>query len=124
NGLYLFETEKLVVRRGRASRLCADPIEAAVRWLAARVGADGSVAFGLDPRSGTDETAGPMLHGRAAVVIQALGMHPSGKQASIRARQWLDREIQRGLSGSSVPSWPAEPALVAGTLALAQLAGL
>jgi hypothetical protein len=126
NGLYVFETDGVIARLGRkrARSVHADPIGAAVRWLAARVASDGTVSFGLDPRADGDELAGPMLHGRAAVVVQALAAHPSGTSAHRRAFRWLDRTIGKVLAGKRVEGWPSEAPLVAGTLALGQLAGL
>jgi hypothetical protein len=125
-GLFLFETETVVARSsdGRHERAAADPLEAAVRWLSARVAPDGAVSFGVDPRAERDEPMGPMHHGRAAVVVQALASHPAGKTAHQRARRWLDRTIRKALSGKSVPGWPSDPPELAGTLALAALAGL
>jgi hypothetical protein len=125
-GLFVFETEGVVARLSdrRLRGAAADPIGAAVRWLAARVASDGRVSFGVDPRSGDDERMGPMFHGRAAVVVQALASHPAGKGAHRRATRWLARAIDQALSGKPVEGWPAEEPLVAGTLALARLAGL
>src|ERR1041385_1449296 len=94
-----------------------------IGWLSERVRADGSVAFGLDPRSTHDEPSGPMLHGRAAVVAEALATHRAGRSAAKRVRAWLEREIRRALSGERVAAWPDDAATVAGTLALAKLAG-
>jgi hypothetical protein len=65
-----------------------------------------------------------MLHGRSAVVVQALAKHPSGRAALGRARRWLEREIRAGLGSKSPEGWPDDAAMVAGTLALAKLAGL
>jgi len=125
-GLFLFETESVVARSsdGPLERAPADPIEAAVRWLSARVAPDGAVSFGVDPRAACDEPSGPMHHGRAAVVVQALGSHPAGKAAHARARRWLDRIVRKALSGKAVEGWPSEAPELAGTLALAALAGL
>jgi hypothetical protein len=88
------------------------------------VGSDGRVAFGLDPRTGESSAEGLMLHGRAAVVLRALGLHPSGERAAGRLRRWLTRELERALAGRPVAGWPPEVPLAAGTLALAQLAGV
>jgi hypothetical protein len=125
NGLFLFETEGVVTRPGGTpGEPPTDRMEAAVAWLAARVASDGRVSFGVDPRSGADELMGPMLHGRAAVVVQALAAHPRGRLARRRATRWLERALADGLSGKPVAGWPAEGPVVAGTLALAALAGL
>jgi hypothetical protein len=122
-GLFIFETDKVVARRRRREHARLDPADAAVRWLAERVDRDGAVHFGLDPRTASDASRGPMHHGRAAVVVQALAAHESGKSAARRALRWLEKEIARALSGEAVDGWPDDPATVAGTLALAELAG-
>jgi hypothetical protein len=123
--LQAFETEHVVVRPGTRTTTALDlaPAEAAVRWLARQVASDGSVSFGVNPRSGERDREGIMSHGRAAVVVQALALHPQGRRAARRARAWLERELARGLAGS-VTSFPREVPLVAGTLALAKLAGI
>ena len=123
--LYAFETETVVARLdpARAPARDLDPTAAAVSWLAQLVAADGSVAFGIDPRSGERHTEGLMSHGRAAVVVQALARHARGRAASKRARAWLERELARGLAGRAA-GFPREVPLVAGTLALAKLAGI
>jgi len=126
SGFFVFETERVVVR-SRVPRVKAAPrsaIEAAVRWLVARVGPDGAVSFVLDPRAPADEPVGPMLHARAAVVIRALAAHPAGARARKRAMAWLGREIASARAGRSLAACPDEAPLVAGTLALAKLAGL
>lgn len=126
DALYTFETDPVTVRLGafrtRSRRVSA--LEAAVRWLAARVEPNGRVSFGVDPRTGEASADGPMLHGRAAVVLQALGKHPAGRSAATRLRGWLTRELGAALAGRMVESWPVEAPLVAGTLALASLAGI
>jgi len=127
--LYTFETESVVARPGapRASRNTMnpelDPADAAVRWLARQVASDGTVTFGLEPRSGERHVEGIMSHGRAAVVVQALALHARGRATAKRARSWLERELSRGLAGR-LATFPRELPLVAGTLALAKLAGI
>lgn len=126
-GLFLYETERVVARLGdarRASRDPQNPVASAVAWLAARVGSNGAVRFGLDPKDGTEPDQGLMLHGRAAVVLRALSAHPGGARAKKRAERWLRREIERALAGKAVPGWPDDVPQVAGTLALAAHAGL
>lgn len=123
-GLFLFETDRVVARSSRVRLRSLSPVEAAVRFLAARVGVDGRVSFGFDPRTGRDEAFGPMHYGRAAVVVKALSAHTAGRAAARRAKQWLERRIREGLSEGRVEAWPTEPAVVAGTLALAKLAGV
>jgi AMMECR1 domain-containing protein len=126
DGLFLFTTDRVVARRTRA-RLPArriDREEAAARFLAGLVDARGAVAFGREPRTGENVASGPMRHGRAAAVIQALATHPAGRGAAERARAWLERELRSGLGRKPPSDWPEERALVAGTLALAKLAGI
>jgi AMMECR1 domain-containing protein len=123
-GLFLFETERVVARSVGFREGSVDPTEAAVRFLAARVQSDGHVTFGFDPRGDSDVLLGPMHHGRAAVVLKALSAHPAGRPAARRAKTWLDRQIRDALAGRRVDGWPAERAAVAGTLALAKMAGI
>lgn len=123
-GLYVFETERVV-----SGPACGEPnrmslLEAAVHWLSERVGSRGAVSFGLDPRMPHDTPTGPMLHGRAAVVVRALAAHASGRGAARRARRWLERELRHGLSGERRGEFPSDASAVAGTLALAKLAGI
>jgi hypothetical protein len=122
-GLFVFETDRVIARRDGSERTPAAPTDAAVRWLSERVEQDGAVRFGLDPRAASDEARGAMHHGRAAVVVQALAMHDAGKTSARRALRWLEKEIARALSGEAVDGWPEDAAGVAGTLALAKLAG-
>ena len=126
DALFTFETDAVVARLGAAPRRASrpSPLEAAVRWLAERVGSDGRVTFGLDPRTGEPSRDGAMLHGRAAVALQALGTHPAGRPAAARLRRWLARDIASALAGRTVDGWPREVPLVLGTLALAVLAGV
>jgi len=141
--LHAFETDSVVVRprasrraavgasrpraaplgASRAAKLELDAVDAALRWLERRVASDGAVTFGVEPRSGERHRDGLMSHGRAAVVVQALALHPRGRKAAKRARVWLEREITRGLAGR-LATFPREVPLVAGTLALAKLAGI
>jgi AMMECR1 domain-containing protein len=99
----------------------ADPIALARAWLAARVGSDGAVAHGIDS-TGAALAPGEMHHGRAAAVVAALAA--SGHRSAARARRWLAREIERGLAGQPAEAWPEDPPRLAGTLALAHLAGV
>jgi hypothetical protein len=135
--LYAFETDDVVVRlaRGRAGEpgaaapvpapaAAAAALDLAARWLRDRVDADGRIAFAVDARGGTPAAAGLMRHGRAALVVQALATHGRSGAAVGRARRWLRGEIEAGLAGRAVAGWPDRPGLVAGTLALAALAGV
>lgn len=122
--LFTFETESVVVRPATSrAALEPDPAGAAVHWLARTVASDGSVAFGIEPRSGERHGEGLMSHGRAAVVVQALALHARGRSAAKRGLAWLERELSRGLAGR-LATFPREVPLVAGTLALAKLAGI
>jgi hypothetical protein len=125
DGLFAFTTERVIARprvRGEGSR--RNPVEAGVRFLAGLVSANGTVAFGREPRTGRDVESGPFRHGRAAAVVQALGAHPAGRDAARRARGWLEREIRAGLGRNPPADWPKDAPGVAGTLALATLAGV
>jgi AMMECR1 domain-containing protein len=126
--LFTFETEDVVARARGEGALEADrswsSVDRAAAWLARLVTADGRVRFGIDLRSRKIHATGPMHHGRAAVVLRALAAHGGHTAALARGRRWLTWEIQRALRGHPVESWPDEPAMVAGTVALACLAGL
>ena len=98
------------------------PEDRAAAWLAAQVSEDGAVCFATSARGRSAEAVGPMHHGRATVVVRALELHGRHAQAVSRARERLDADIRASLSGHPVPGWPDEPALIAGTLALALLA--
>lgn len=125
SGLFLFTTESVRVR-GRAVARAGprDPQDAAARWLAARVAPDGAVAFAVDARSNTVFPHGVFAHGRAAVVIRALSLHGGHPGVAKRASRWLEEQIRAALAGRSVPDFPGEPAQVAGSVALAVLAGI
>ncbi|HEX7453505.1 MAG TPA: AMMECR1 domain-containing protein [Polyangiaceae bacterium] len=124
DGLYLFETESVLARSGQAPELNNDPVAAAAAWLARRVDGDGQVTFGISPRTAHQSRKSPMFHGRAAILVRALLSQVAGRGAAARARRWLESELQRGLAGQAVDQFPKEPALVAGTLALAALSGI
>jgi AMMECR1 domain-containing protein len=103
----------------------ASGVDAAAAWLSTLVGRDGSVTFAVDARRRERHATGVMHHGRAAVLIQALSRHGGFASEARRATSWLEREIARGLAHgeSGVASWPKNDASIAGTLALAMLAG-
>ena len=65
-----------------------------------------------------------MHHGRAAVVVQALATHGGRSALVARARGRLERDVRAALSGAPVQGWSDDPELVAGTMALAILAGV
>ncbi len=126
DGLFAFTTDRVIARaRGvREAVSRRNPVEAGVRFLAGLVAANGAVAFGREPRTGRAVESGPFRHGRAAAVVQALGAHPAGGDAARRARRWLEREIRAGLGRNPPVDWPKDAPGVAGTLALATLAGV
>jgi AMMECR1 domain-containing protein len=121
-GLYAFESEDIVVRRGvrMASSRGAD---AAAAWLASLIDAEGAVTFAVDARTRRRVPVGEMHHGRAASVVQALAAHGKHPRLVALARRRLERDIRSALSGAAIDGWPADPELVAGTIALAVLSG-
>jgi len=124
DGLYLFETETVLARQAEPSELEKNPITAAAAWLAQRVDQKGLVTFGVNPRSGEKHRTSPMFHGRAAILVRALLGQRVGRGAATRARRWLEVELVRALAGRPVEQFPSDPALVAGTLALAVMSGI
>ncbi len=95
----------------------------AALWIARMIEPDGSVLFALDPRGRIVEPRGELHHARSAIAIDALARHGKHRRAVERARRWLGREIEAGLR-SHVEKWPDSRAGVAGTLALACIAGV
>jgi hypothetical protein len=94
----------------------------ATDWLERAVAEDGSVRFSMDAISGRVVSTGPMHHGRAAVVLAALrGQGRSESADRLEAR--LLEDLREGTSGRPPQGWPEQPARIAGTLALACLAG-
>jgi hypothetical protein len=65
-----------------------------------------------------------MHHGRSAQVVKSLREHGGHARAHRRARAWLAEQVRRGVAGRSIEAWPKDAAMVAGTLALAQMAGI
>ncbi len=119
----LVRRERFVIRPSpsRAPRTTA-MIDAAARWLAARIDAEGAVAHGIDARSGRVHRTGPFHLGRAAVVIEALAAHAGHASVVRRAQGWLEFAIEAALEeeGEGLPKSAAERA---GSLALALRAG-
>ena len=122
-GVFVFETERVVVRLGENPPELGDPIEAAARWLAARV-SDAGVTFGFDAANGEGIAEPPMLHGRVAILVRALFSQRAARGTAVRAKRWLERELARGLAGDRSVPLPDSLPLLAGTLALASLAGV
>jgi AMMECR1 domain-containing protein len=123
--VFTFETDTVVARRNeRTARLDEDPVDIAARWLAAQVDSAGCVRFGVDARARVVHDHGDFMHGRAAVVIQALAAHGAYPAKVARARRWLLAEIRAALRGHRRSTWPADRAAAAGAVALAVLAGV
>jgi AMMECR1 domain-containing protein len=120
--LHLFHAESV------GSRAVAtgdeDAVDRAAAWLARQVAREGSIRFAVDPHTGADLGRGTMYHGRAATLVHALAAHGGYASVVTRARRWLAREIDAALASRAVEAWPADPAMIAGTLALAVRAGL
>lgn len=123
DGLFLFETSRVVARLAEAPPPLGEPVAAAASWLARRVG-EGDVDFGFDPRTGTGVDDPPMFHGRVAVLLRALLAQRSERGAAARAKRWLEAELARGLAGDRRVALPDSLPVLAGTLALASLAGI
>ncbi|MES1178045.1 MAG: AMMECR1 domain-containing protein [Myxococcales bacterium] len=123
-GLFRFETETVIARQNPANELSEDALEAAAGWLARRVDADGRVTFGIEPRTAQARPLSPMYHGRSAILVRALFAQGNSRGAAVRARRWLETELKDALAGKAVAQFPKEPALIAGTLALASLCGV
>ncbi len=82
------------------------------------------MAFAVDARSCSVFPSGVFHHGRAATVIQALAAHGGYPRHVARARRWLASDARDAIAGRAVAGWPATPAAIAGTLALAVRAGV
>ena len=124
--LFLFASDDVVFTPAGAIR---DPAgtaaERGARWLARLVDARGAMAYAIDPVTGARIERGGAYHARVAVAIEALGRIGGHPSALARARGALAREIERALRGrDAVASWPAHPAQIAGSLALAMRAGV
>lgn len=117
--LAFIESERFVFRPKRVSLRRMTLADLAARWLAQRVGGDGSIAWGVDARAARTHRTGAFHLGRSAVVIAALEAHGGHPKHAVRARRWLSARIREGGEG-----WPRDAAGQAGTLALAMRAGL
>jgi len=114
--------EPSALRAARASDPTTQVVDRAAAWLAARVGETGAVEFALDARTRQPEAVGQLQHGRAAIALRALSAHGGHRQAVERGSMRLRADVTAALGGAVVPGWPDDPALVAATLALVQLA--
>jgi AMMECR1 protein len=120
---FLFETDVVVCRMGGPRMRARDTRAQAAKWLSQLVSEEGEVLFALDGRTGLSQKVGPMHHGRSASLLQALARHGGYVREVTRGRRRLERDIREALAGRSPPGWPTDPSHVAGTLALATLAG-
>lgn len=122
--IVLFEAEDVSSSSPRRSSAPFSATRAAASWLSRVVRSDGHVTFLVDARSRSAMDRGPFHHGRAAVVVRALATS-GADAAATRARDRLERDVRRALRGSArVDAWPDRPSEIAGTLALAILAGV
>jgi AMMECR1 domain-containing protein len=125
--IYRFAAEEVVVHArggGGAAGTGGAPLDRAARWIAVRVAEGGRVELAIDARSGAPADGGGMLHGRAAVAVQALKAHGGEARAARRAAGWIEAQIRAALAGRAVAGWHDDPPRIAGTLALAALAGI
>jgi AMMECR1 domain-containing protein len=128
--LFAVTTDEVVVRSptprgaGRSRIRALTPRDQAAAWLARLVGDDGAVAFAVEARRRQLLPTGAMHHGRAASVVRALEQHGGYPTVARRATDWLAVAISDALGGKPVVGWPTDPAMVAGTLALAHMAGV
>lgn len=120
--LFLFETECLVVYPDRGVPV-ASHTDAAAAWLAGLIDRDGAMVFEVDGRTAIGDRIGVMMHARVAVALAALAKHGGFERRRRVALRRLTSEIGRALSGDAVDGWPTAPASIAGTLALASMAG-
>lgn len=118
----LDDTEAVSARA--AARSGARDVDYAAAWLARMIDARGTVAFAIDARSRVLQPDGELGYARSAIAIEALAAHGGHARTVERARRWLGREIARAIRGERVTGWPEDRASVAGTLALACLAGV
>jgi AMMECR1 domain-containing protein len=125
--LFVFRSEDVVIRESRprpARGAGSSSIEMAAAWLSRLVDARGDVLFAIDARSGARSTTGTLHHGRSAMVVRALLAHGGFATVAARAQARLAEDVRRGLRGGALLGWPAESDRMAGTLALATLAGI
>ena len=115
--VWLLDVDEVSSRAVRARA----PRAAAKTFLESLVAGSGEVAFEMDAATGALASSGTMRHGRAAVAIEALAALGSPKAR--KARAWLARAIDRGLSRGG-EGWPERPDVILGTLALAARAGV
>jgi len=78
----------------------------------------------LDANSGAEEVLGEFYHGRAALVLLALDRVAPQHPSTQRLRCFLAEQLALVANARPPAAWPAEPAAIAGTLALLKLAGI
>jgi len=121
------EPARLVLSPSAAAEATAER-ERAIRqgatWLAQAIRADGSLRLTLDASKGTEEVHGDFYHGRAALVLLALDRVAPEHPSTGRLRGFLAEQLALVANARPPASWPAEPAAIAGTLALLKLAGV
>ncbi len=123
DGLFAFETSRVVARLQELTPRASEPITAAASWLGARVH-ESHVDFGFEPTTGEGIADPPMFHGRVAILVRALFAQSTARGAAVRAKRWLEDELRRGLRGDSRVALPNSLPLLAGTLALCALADI
>lgn len=120
--LWIFETDRVVATQ-EASEGRGSGAAAAAAWLAGMVRADGSVVFSADARTGAGRLTGDLHHARVATALRALGRQGDFGECVAIARRRLAADMRAALAGRDVAGWPKERDRIAGTLALASLAG-
>jgi AMMECR1 domain-containing protein len=120
--LWIVETERVVASQDpheASSGACA-----AAAWLAGMVRSNGEIVFSVDATTAVGCRIGPMHHARIAVAVRALAKHGGFERRVASARRRLAADLRSGLAGHDVEGWPSNRGMVAGTLALASLAGV
>lgn len=120
--LFLFETERVVVYDHAFPKASAN--DAAAAWLSGMIAPSGEMFFEVDGTTAVGDAVGAMHHARISVALTALAAHGGFEARRKRALRRLGSDIGDALAGRDVAGWPRGPAHVAGTLALASLAGV
>jgi hypothetical protein len=124
--VFAIRTQDIVVRPRDAQTVAqsASPRDEAASFLARLVDREGAISFAIDARGRRLLSTGKMHHGRAASVVRALRQHGGHRRVADRASNWLAEQIRKGAAGGHVEGWPEDTAMRAGSLALAQMAGV
>jgi AMMECR1 domain-containing protein len=120
--LFRFETERVVVYEHAFPKANANDTAAA--WLSGMITPSGEVFFEVDGTTAVGDGIGEMHHARISIALAALAAHGGFETRRKRALRRLASDIGNALAGRDVPGWPRGRAHVAGTLALASLAGV